>query len=336
MSKSRHRSNNKASLGLSLAFAGVLAIGLSHGADPVMPTGPWKELLTPNLAGWSSVGSPPFTMVNGQLQCKGYTTSKTHLIWHELLKDVEISATYKLSSDNANSGIQVRSRCTDTKSTAPDCANYQVCGTQLDVAKAYSGLLFKECAGFYTPKVDHTVACRQTVVVNQFMTTVARFDGANVSLWLNGVHCLDHTVTLAEDLVPGVFSIQSHPPYDLITWSSIKIRKLHVKGCMNSAASNYNPEATEDDGSCKTVSTNGALARTMLTPSISVSASKVSYSIPRSGKFSVRILDVNGAEATHSEGVGPISGSLNIAHAGIYFVEVKSAGILSRKQINNF
>jgi hypothetical protein len=181
----------RSALAVGLLLSGVQA------ADPIMPAGPWTDVYNgKDLTGWSSVGSPPWTIVGGNLECKGFTTSKTHLIWKDLVKDVEISATYKLSSASANSGIQVRSHCTDRTKSPPTCGGtYQVCGIQLDVAKDYSGRLFEECVGFYDPKVNHTAACMRTIAVGTWMTTVARFDGANVSLWLNGVHCLDHTLT---------------------------------------------------------------------------------------------------------------------------------------------
>jgi hypothetical protein len=120
----------------------------------------------------------------------------------------------------------------------------------------------------------------------------------------------------------------------LITWSSIKIRKLHVKGCMTAGAVNFNPEATEDDGSCQ--ATNVVRLTGPSAVKVGIAASQVIFSIPTAGRYTARLSDVNGVFAGKAEGIGPFTGSMALQHPGIYFMEVTSAGILSRHRVENF
>lgn len=326
---------------LSQAAAAVVLLALSAGAvraqAPVIPKGPWKDVFNKqNLTGWSSVGSPPWTIVGGVLQTKGGAT-KTYLIYNEPLKDMELEIKYKLSTTNANSGIQVRSHCTDKTKTLPTCGGtYQVCGVQLDVAMSYSGRLFEECVGFLQFDGQNIDNCRRSLAVGSWMTTTARFDGAKVSLWMNGTHCLDYTLTNAEHLGGSVFALQSHPPFDLIEWESVKIRKLNVRGCTNAKATNYNPEATIDDGTCQVPNALAGMSREP-GPWARVSGARVAYGIPGSGPWSLRLVDVAGA-VTHAEaGAGPVAeGRLAAPGRGIYFLEIRSAGALTRRRIHSF
>jgi hypothetical protein len=325
------------SLSHPLALVIVLAASAAAQGSPKIPSGPWKDIFNGrNLEGWASVGNPPWSISNGILQTKGGAT-KTYLIWNEPLKDLELEVKYRLSTGNANSGIQVRSNCADKSKTPPSCGGtHQVCGVQLDVAMSYSGRLFEECVGFLQFDGQGIDDCRRTLAVGQWMTTTARFDGAKVSVWLNGTHCLDYTLTNAEHLNGSIFALQSHPPFDLIEWEKVRIRKLNVPGCTDPKATNHDPEATLDDGSC--VLPVG-LARSMerRAPGARVVRSGVEYSVPGRGPYRLRLLDVEGAVVAEAAGLGPAeSGRLELPGPGIYFLESESAGFRSRSRLLHF
>jgi hypothetical protein len=318
--------------------AALLCAAYALPQTPAIPTGPWKDLFNKkDLTGWSQQGNPPWSVVNGVLQTKGGST-KTYLIWPEPIKDLELEITYKLSTTNANSGIQVRSHCSDKTKTLPNCGgSYVVCGPQLDVAQSYSGRLFEECAAFLQFDGQNIDNCRRTLKVGEWTTTTARLEGAKISLWLNGTFCLDYTFTNAEHLDGNIFAIQSHPPFDLIEWQSIKIRKLNVSGCTNPKATNYNAEATKDDGSCKMPTGLTSMERKEWKGSVAMSGSTVTYDIPEAGEYRVRLLDVNGAVAGRAAGNGPVvAGELRLDRPGIYFLEVDAAGAHTRHRIDNF
>lgn len=322
---------------LSFGLIAAACLGDASAQAAKIPTGPWKDLFNgKNLDGWASIGNPPWAITNGILQTKGGST-KTYLIWNEPLKDVELQVKYKLSTNNANSGIQVRSHCTDKTKSLPSCGGtHQVCGVQLDVAQSYSGRLFEECVGFLQFDGQNIDNCRRSLAIGQWMTTTARFDGAKVSLWLNDVHCLDYTLTNAEHLSGSIFALQSHPPFDLIEWESVKIRKLNVKGCTNPKATNFNPEATNDDGSCLIPS---ALAAADIGKArmVTLHGSAVDYSIPEGGRYTARLLDVNGVVAGEAAGLAPVHDArLMMPRAGIYFLEIEASGIGSRHRLHNF
>lgn len=323
------------------ALAALLGAGLASAQAPKIPTGPWKDIFNKkDLTGWASVGNPPWSITaGGVLQTKGSST-KSYLIWNEPLKDLELEVKYRLSTTNANSGIQVRSQCADKTKTLPSCGGtYQVCGVQLDVAQSYSGRLFEECVGFLQFDGQNIDNCRRTLAVGQWMTTAARFDGAKVSVWLNGTHCLDYTLTNTEHLNGSIFALQSHPPFDLIEWEHVKIRKLNIRGCTNNKASNYNPEATIDDGSCQVP--NGVMqSREAARPRVRAEGAKVAYAIPEGGAWTVSLVDVNGAVAARKAGTGKVAdGRLELPGRGIWFVEIRAlegrAG-LTRHRIHHF
>lgn len=322
----------------TLTVAVLLGAFSGFAQTPAIPTGPWKDLFNKkDLTGWNSVGNPPWNVVDGVLQMKG-GSAKTYLIWPEPIKDMELEVTYKLSTANANSGIQVRSQCADKSKTLPTCGGtYVVCGPQLDVAQAYSGRLFEECAAFLKqdgPDIDN---CRRSLKVGDWTTTTARVEGSKISIWLNGTFCLDYTFTNTEHLNGSIFALQSHPPFDLIEWKSIRIRKLNVPGCTDVKATNFNPEATNDDGSCQLPTSLTSAPAWSAYAASAASGSVVTYSIPGAGRYSLRLLDVNGALVGQARGDGPVANAkMALPRPGIYFLEMNAAGAHSRRRIDGF
>ena len=191
-----------------------------------MPKGPWKQLFGKDMlkpgSGWSFSGFPPWSMEGDSiLNAKGGTV-KTFMVWNEPIKDMEFEITYKLSSTAANGGFQIRSVCSDKSKTAPTCGGtYSICGVQLDVANDYSGRLFEECFAFLAFSGQNIDNCRRTLKVGEWMTTTSIIKGNQSSVWLNGVWCLDYTLTKVDNLQGTIFALQSHPPFDLIQYKSI-------------------------------------------------------------------------------------------------------------------
>ena len=333
---SEHNGKKQAMGMLRLGMAALFLAGAVHAQNPAIPVGPWKELFNKkDFTGWGQQGNPPWSVSNGLIQTKGGST-KTFLIWPEAVKDAEIEVKYKLSTTNANSGIQVRSHCLDKTKSLPTCGGtYQVCGPQLDVADAYSGRLFEECAAFLQFDGQNIDNCRRTLKVGEWTTATTRMNGPKIQVWLNNVFCLEYTFTNSEHLEGGIFALQSHPPFDLIEWEYVKMRKLNVKGCTNPKAQNYNAEATIDDGSCQVTTLLGAAAKEWK-GTFSVTGSSVTYGIPEAGAYRARLLDVNGTVAAKASGYGPIEAALPLPRAGIYFLEIDAGGLHTRHRIDHF
>jgi len=326
---------------LTFTFGLLMFANMVFSATPTIPTGPWTELFNgKDLSnGWLAVGNPPWSVSNGILISKG-GSQKNFMVWKDSLKDFELSATYKLYSTGANGGFQVRSVCCDRSKTDPTCGKtYQICGPQEDVASDYSGRLFEEEVAFLQFDGQDIDNCRRTLKVGEWMTAVSRIDGPNISMWLNGVHCLDYVFTKEEHLSGRIFGLQSHPPYDEIDYNSIKIRILNgaeVLGCTNKLASNYNLLATKDDGSCKTVSNLLAIDSKQLSIG-KITDAGISYQINTNGKYILRLTDVNGIIAKEIKGNGPIqNGNLKFPGLGIYILELTTEKSTTKSKIFNF
>jgi hypothetical protein len=316
-------------------FAVLMAIG-ARAQTPAIPSGPWKSLFNgKDLTGWVSQGNPPWSVQNGVLVTKG-GSAKTFLIWPEPLKDYEVEVVYKLTTTNANSGIQVRSHCLDKTKSLPTCGDYEVCGPQLDVADSYSGRLFEECAAFLQFDGQNIDNCRRTLKVGDWTTATARVDGSKIQVWLNKTFCLEYTFTNTEHLNGAVFALQSHPPFDEIDWQSVKLRKLNVAGCTNPKATNYNPEATKDDGSCIVPSGLAARGTRNWEGRVALSGSTVTYAIPYAGPWRLRVVDVGGGVAGRASGYGASEGGIALEKPGIYFAEVDAGGFHTRHRLFRF
>jgi hypothetical protein len=173
------------------------------------------------------------------------------------------------------------------------------------------------------PDIDN---CRKGLKTGEWITTTARVDGAKISVWLNGAFCLDYAFTNPEHLSGNIFALQSHPPYDLVEWDYVKVRKLNVQGCTNPKASNFDPEASKDDGSCIAPV---AIASGASVPALaaSVRGNAVFFDIPWPGKFTAFLTDAEGKPGGRTEGTGPLRNlHMTIPGSGIRFLDVAAAG----------
>jgi hypothetical protein len=286
-----------------------------------------------DFTGWSQAGNPPWSVSNGLIRTQG-GSGKTFLIWNEPLKDFELQVRYRLSTAEANSGIMIRSRCMDKTKALPTCGGtYALCGPQMDVALPYSGTLYEECVAPLKqtgPDIDN---CRKGLKTGEWITTTARVDGANISVWLNGIFCLDYAFTNPDHLAGNIFALQSHPPYDLIEWDYVKVRKLNVPGCTNPKAPNFDPEASKDDGSC-ILPVALASGVSPSRPTASVRGNAVAFDIPWPGRFTAILEDVNGKAVGRQEGTGPLRNlHMSLPGPGIHFLDVTSGGRRQRIRV---
>ncbi len=306
-----------------------------------MPKGPWKELITKDMlkpgSGWSFSGSPPWSMEGDSiLNAKGGSV-KTSLVWNEPIKDMEFEITYKLSSTAASGGIQFRSVCSDKSKSAPTCGGtYSLCGLSMWLGNDYLGRLFENCFSFLAFNGNNIENCRSTLKVGDWTTTTTSINKDQLSIWLNGVWCLDYTLTKVDNLQGTIFGLQIKPPFDLIQYKSIKIRRLNKKGCMTVTDPKYNPEATIDSG-CTVVRLRPNAWALKNKSFLKVSDGVLDYSLPGSGKYSIRLLDVFGVVAKQFNGEGPIlNAKLPLPSQGIFFFELEYLGIISRHRVLNF
>jgi hypothetical protein len=306
-----------------------------------IPKGPWKQLFGKDMlkpgSGWSFSGFPPWSMEGDSiLNAKGGTV-KTFMVWNEPIKNMDFEITYKLSSSAANGGFQIRSVCSDKSKTAPTCGGtYSICGLQLDVAEAYSGQLFEECFSFLANTGQNIDNCRKTLKVGQWMTTTAIINENQASIWLNGVWCLDYTLTKVDNLQGTIFALQSHGPFDLIQYKSIKIRRPGIKGCMTLTDPKYNPEASIDSG-CTPSGMRTKVAALEKKPFLKVNHGELYYSLPGSGMYTIRLVDVFGAVAKQFTGAGSVDNAkLPLPSSGIFFFELEYQGTISRHRVLNF
>jgi hypothetical protein len=332
---SRFAASPRASSYAALALA-VLCFSVPAASQaPVIPSGPWKDLFNKkDFTGWSQAGNPPWSISNGIIQAKG-GSGKTFLIWNEPMKDFELQVRYRLSTAEANSGIMIRSRCMDKANTLPTCGGtYSLCGPQMDVALPYSGTLYEECVAPLKqtgPDIDN---CRKGLKTGEWITTSARVDGAKIAVWLNGVFCLEYTFTDPEHLSGGIFALQNHPPYDLVEWDYVKIRRLNVPGCTNPKASNFNPEADKDDGSCVVPAPLAPKGSAAPFP-VSIAGNTVSFDVPWPGKFSASLSDADGKAVGRLDGNGPLRNvRMILAAPGVHFLEVTAPGSRVRLRID--
>ena len=114
-----------------LFFTSSILVRFSSAQISEIPNGPWTELFNgENLDEWELQGDPPWHVEDGLIKLSG-GQNKTYLIWPEPLHNLELQIRYRMSSSGANSGIQVRSVCSDRSQGLPNCeGTYLLCVPQ--------------------------------------------------------------------------------------------------------------------------------------------------------------------------------------------------------------
>jgi len=133
--------------------------------------------------------------------------------------DFELRLQCKLLGENANAGIQIRSR------RVPD--HYEVSGYQADMGQQYWGCLYDESRRNKVLACPDPAKIAEVVRVGGWNDYVIRCEGKRIQLWLNGLQTVDYTEL--DDAIPqsGVIGLQIHggPPSEA-WYRNIRIRPL--------------------------------------------------------------------------------------------------------------
>ncbi len=133
--------------------------------------------------------------------------------------DFELRLQCKLLGENANAGIQIRSR------RVPD--HYEVSGYQADMGQQYWGCLYDESRRNKVLACPDPAKIAEVVRAGDWNDYVIRCEGKRIQLWLNGFQTVDYTEP--DDAIPqsGVIGLQIHggPPSEA-WYRNIRIRPL--------------------------------------------------------------------------------------------------------------
>jgi len=133
--------------------------------------------------------------------------------------DFELRLQCKLLGENANAGIQIRSR------RVPD--HYEVSGYQADMGQQYWGCLYDESRRNKVLACPDPAKIAEVVRVGGWNDYVIRCEDKRIQLWLNGLQTVDYTEP--DDAIPqsGVIGLQIHggPPSEA-WYRNIRIRPL--------------------------------------------------------------------------------------------------------------
>jgi len=133
--------------------------------------------------------------------------------------DFELRLQCKLLGENANAGIQIRSR------RVPD--HYEVSGYQADMGQQYWGCLYDESRRNKVLACPDPAKIAEVVRAGDWNDYVIRCEGKRIQLWLNGFQTVDYTEP--DDAIPqsGVIGLQIHggPPSEA-WYRNIRIKPL--------------------------------------------------------------------------------------------------------------
>ena len=133
--------------------------------------------------------------------------------------DFELRLQCKLLGDNANAGIQIRSR------RVPD--HYEVSGYQADMGQQYWGCLYDESRRNKVLARPEPEKIAEVVRTGQWNDYIIRCEGKRIQLWINGFQTVDYTEP--DDTIPqsGIIGLQIHggPPSEA-WYRNIRIKPL--------------------------------------------------------------------------------------------------------------
>ena len=120
--------------------------------------------------------------------------------------DFELRVTFKLLGENANAGIQFRTK------KIPN--NFEVSGYQADMGQQYWGCLYDESRRNKVLAGPDKDAVAKVLKLNDWNEYVIRAEGSHIQLWLNGLKTVDYTETDATVATTGIIAVQIHggPP----------------------------------------------------------------------------------------------------------------------------
>jgi hypothetical protein len=136
--------------------------------------------------------------------------------------DFELRLKAKLLGDNANGGVQIRSR------RVPN--NHEVAGYQADLAAGYWGCLYDESRRNRILTGPSAEMQKKIAKPNDWNDYVIRCEGRHIQLWLNGQQTVDYTEP--EESIPqkGIIGLQIHGgPASEAWYKDITIRELKAE-----------------------------------------------------------------------------------------------------------
>lgn len=173
------------------------------------------------FAGWES-SQDVFRIENGAIVGGTLNADVAHndfLCTVTSYDDFELRLQCKLLGENANAGVQIRSR------RVPD--HYEVSGYQADMGQQYWGCLYDES------RRNKVLACpdpdkiAQVVRQGEWNDYIIRCEGKRIQLWVNGYQTVDYTEP--DDSIPqsGIIGLQIHggPPSEA-WYRNIRIKPL--------------------------------------------------------------------------------------------------------------
>jgi len=133
--------------------------------------------------------------------------------------DFELRLQVKLLGENANAGIQFRTK------RIPD--HYEVSGYQADMGQQYWGCLYDESRRNKVLTGIEKEQAAEIVRAGQWNDYIIRCQGDRIQLWLNGALTVDYTETDPSIARTGIIALQIHggPPSEA-WYRNIRIRTL--------------------------------------------------------------------------------------------------------------
>lgn len=137
----------------------------------------------------------------------------------EAFGDFELRLRVKLSSPDANAGIQIRSQ------RVP--GDHEVSGYQADMGQNYWGCLYDESRRNTILVNADQDKVKQVIDLADWNTYVIRCEGKRIQLWLNGYQTADYTETEENIPLSGVIGLQIHGgPPSQAWYKDIVLRKI--------------------------------------------------------------------------------------------------------------
>ncbi len=200
----------------------VLAIVFGASSLTAAEPGEWKKLFDGRtLAGWEG-DAKSFRVEDGAIVGGSLATRvprNEFLCADGEYGDFELRLKFKLIGDNANAGIQIRSR------RIPN--HHEMIGYQADLGQKYWGCLYDESRRkkiLAEPNRDELAKVLKTDDWNEYRILA---QGRRVQLWINGYQTVDYTEEDASLEQRGLIAVQIHagPPSEA-WYKEIEIRKL--------------------------------------------------------------------------------------------------------------
>lgn len=137
----------------------------------------------------------------------------------ERFSDFELELKVKLTGEDANAGIQLR--------TERIPGDTEVIGYQADMGQQYWGCLYDESRRKRVLQQPAPELIEKTLKKNEWNDYRIRCEGKHIQLWLNGVKTVDYTEEEADISESGIIAVQIHSgkPAEA-SYKEIRIRKL--------------------------------------------------------------------------------------------------------------